>query len=159
MNYTDQEGCQTENCDDSVEPKGLGQTSSAQEKGIARDRSVEARDESVFEIGDNWPRNNNGQALPALQLKSEETSERLMRQRHYEKKAARRRGKQYRKEPANKFDASELRHEPRLKSMRPRVTKKDQRRVAPNSYLSGDFERRGETVGSAMVRKSFERDK
>ncbi|XP_014473093.1 PREDICTED: uncharacterized protein LOC106743607 [Dinoponera quadriceps] len=141
MNYTDQKGCQIENCEDSLEPKGLGQASTERI----------ARDESVIRIGDNWPGDNNGQ-IPAMELGSEETSERLMRQRHYEKKAARHRGKQYRKEPAHKFDASESRHAPRLKSMRSKVTRKDQRRVVvPNCYLSGDFERRDETAGSAMV--------
>lgn len=155
MNYTDQEGCQIENCEDSLEPKGFSQTSSTER--VARDR-VEARDESVTGIEDNWPRDNNGQ-IPATQLRSEETSERLMRQRHYEKKAARRRGKQYRKELPNQFDAGESRHEPKLKSMRSKITRKDQRRVPPSRYLSGDFGRRDETLASAMVRKSFERYK
>lgn len=159
MNYTDQESCQIENCEDSLEPKGLGQTSST-ERGVAKDRNrVDARDESVIGIEDNWPRDNNGQ-VPAIELESEETSERLMRQRHYEKKAARRaRGKQYRKEPANKFGASESRRKPGLKSMRSKVTRKDQRRLAPNRYPNGDFDKQEETVGSAMVRKSFERHK
>lgn len=151
MNYTDQEGCQIENCEDSLEPKRLGQTSSSER--VVQDRSVAgAEDESV--IGDNWPRDDNDGQIPVAELKSEETtSQRLMRQRHHERKAARHRGKQYRKESPNEFDAS-TRHESRLKSMRPKITRKGQRRVPSSSrYLDGDFEKRDGTLAGAMVRK------
>ncbi|XP_011152233.1 uncharacterized protein LOC105190915 isoform X1 [Harpegnathos saltator] len=149
MNYGEQESCRIENCEDSLEPKSLGQTSSAERLARARDRA-DARDEPAIGIGDNWPRDNNGQAAAAAGPRrgGEEASERLMRQRHYEKKAARRRGRQYRKEPPNnnKFDASVSR--PRLKSG---TTRKDQRKL-PNRHLAGDFERLAEmAANNAMV--------
>jgi len=77
---------------------------------------------------------NNGQIL-AMERDAEETSGQLTRRRQHEKKTMlRHRKKQYHRKEL--LDGSK---EPRLriKSMRSKVTRKDQRRVVPNRYLNG----------------------
>jgi len=142
MNYTNQEGCQIENCEDSFEDGEFGAGRAAR----SRDR-VEA-DESI--IGDNRPRNKH-------EIKRTENG-RLTRRRRYEKKATQHGGKQYRhKEPPHRPDTSEP--ELRVKSMRSKITRKDQRRVVPNHYLNGDPEGPNETFDGATVRNLFKREK
>ncbi|XP_012226789.1 uncharacterized protein [Linepithema humile] len=139
MNYTDQESCRIENCEDSFEDGDVGVARAVR----SRDR-VEA-DESI--IGDNRPRNKHEMK------RTEETNGRLTRRRRYEKKATQRHGgKQYRhKEPPHRSDTSEP--ELRVKSMRSKITRKDQRRVVPDHYLNGDPEGPNETFGGATVSK------
>lgn len=145
MNYTDQESCQIENCEDSFEDGEFG-------AGLAaRSRDLVEADESI--IGDNRPRNKHEVK------RTEETNGRLTRRRRYEKKATQRHGgKQYRhKEPPHRSDTSKP--ELRVKSMRSKITRKDQRRVVPNHYLNGDPEGPNETFGGATVRNLFKKKK
>jgi len=145
MNYTDQEGCQIENCEDSFED---GEFEGGR---VARSRDRVEADESI--IGDNRPRNKHEMK------RTEEKNGRLTRRRRYEKEAMQwHEGKQYRhKEPPHRSDTSEPKF--RIKSMRSKITRKDQRRVVPNHYLNGDPERPNETFGGATVRNLFKREK
>ncbi|KAL6253634.1 hypothetical protein P5V15_015940 [Pogonomyrmex californicus] len=143
MNYADQEGCQMENCEDSLD---YGSS-------VARDRDHIGADESI--IG------NSGRISSMKRIA--EASGQLTRLRHYEKKVVQRyRRKQHlHKELPHRIDTSELRL--RIKSMRPKITRKRYRGVVPNRYLNGDSERpKGETVSSATapgVPKYLEEDR
>lgn len=157
MNYTDREGCPTEDCEDSLDALDSRNSGSPSgELARARNRAEEARDRTVVGIADDWPRISNNERNGSTTRRVGETNGRSTRRRHYERKATRPRGKQYREEPGDVFDTSK----PRLhvKSMRSKITRKDERRVAPDRYLDGEFERRvdGTAVdGSTTVRKLF----
>lgn len=150
MNYSDQESCQIEDCEDSLESEGLARSSFTALTRVARSRDRLLEDESI--IGDDRLRNGHN----CRTRRASETNRQLTR--HYEKKAARRwyRDRQYHhKEPPNRSGTSEPRL--RIKSMRSKITRQDQRRVDPNRYLNGDPEKPNETFGSATVRNSFKR--
>ncbi|XP_011696959.1 PREDICTED: uncharacterized protein LOC105455378 [Wasmannia auropunctata] len=145
MNYTDQENCQTENCEDSVDFGEKDGGSSVARGGQDR---VEA-DESI--IGDERSRNEpHSSRIPATK-RIAETSGQLTRLRHYKKKAILRyRGEQHRhKELPLRSDTSEPKL--RIKSMRSKITRTNHRGVVPNHYFNGDSERPSETIGSAMA--------
>lgn len=148
MNYSDQESCQMEDCGDSLESEGLARSSFSALARVARSREDRfLANESI--IGDDRSRNGHN----CRTRRAAETNRQLTR--HYEKKAARwYRDRQYHhKEPPNRPGTSEPRL--RIKSMRSKITRQDQRRVDPNRYLNGDSERPNETFGSATVRNSF----
>lgn len=146
MNYSDQESCQIEDCEDSLESEGLARSSFTALTRVARSRDRLLEDESI--IGDDRLRNGHN----CRTRRASETNRQLTR--HYEKKAARRwyRDRQYHhKEPPNRSGTSEPRL--RIKSMRSKITRQDQRRVDPNRYLNGDPEKPNETFGSATMLK------
>ncbi|XP_011863628.1 PREDICTED: uncharacterized protein LOC105559725 [Vollenhovia emeryi] len=142
MNYTEQESCRMENCEDSFDSGERGGSS------VAWGRDHFEADESI--IGDDRSRNEQGSRIPAPR-RTAETNGQLTRLRHYEKKAMLRHGgKQHRhKEPPPKFDTDES--ELRIKSMRSKVTRKNHRGVVPNGYFNGDPERPSEIIGSATA--------
>lgn len=145
MNYSDQESCQIEDCEDSLESQGLARSSFS--ALASRDRFL--ADESI--IGDDQSRNEHN----CRTKRSAETNRQLTRRRHYEKKTTRWYGdRQYHhKEPPNKPGTSEPRL--RIKSMHSKITRQNQRRVVPNRYLNGDPERPNETFDSTTVSNSF----
>lgn len=158
MNYTDQESCQIENCEDAFEPKGASQSFSQLGRRVARSRDRVETDESIIE--DNRSGNQNNDQIFAISERAEETSGQLTRRRHYERKAMLRyREKQYRRKEMLLHDEPTSAGERRLriKSMRSKITRKDQRRVVPNHYLNADSEGLNEMVGGTKVRKQ-ERD-
>jgi len=148
MNYTDQESCQIENCEDAFEPKGIQGQSFSILGRVARSRDRVGMNESI--IKDNRLGNKNNGQIFAMERDAEETSGQLTRRKHHEKKTMlRHREKQYhRKELLHESDAKEPKL--RIKSMRSKVTRKDQRRVVPNRYLNG--EGLDETMHSTKVR-------
>ncbi|XP_071556462.1 uncharacterized protein [Temnothorax nylanderi] len=142
MNYTDQESCQMEDCEDSFESGEKGGSS------IAWGREHVEADESI--IGDDRSRNEHRSRIPAMR-RTAETSGQLTKLRHYEKKATQRysMGRQYRhKEMPPRFDTSEPKL--RIKSMRPKITRKNHRGVVFN----GDSERPSEMISSATAAES-----
>lgn len=145
MNYSDQESCQIEDCEGSVESEGFARSSSALAR-VARSRYRFLEDES---IGKDRSRNEHD----CRTRRGAETNRQLTRRRHYDKKATRWYGdRQYHhKEPPNRPGTSEP-SRLRVKSMRSKITRQDQRRVAPNRYLNGDSERPNETFGSTVSR-------
>lgn len=149
MNYSDQESCQIEDCEDSLESEGLGGSSFSALARVTRSRDRFLADESI--IGDDRSRNEHN----CRTRRSAETNRQLTRRRHYEKKTTRWYGdRQYHhKEPPNRLGTSEPRL--RIKSMRSKITRQDQRRVVSNRYLNGDPERPNETFGSTTVSNSF----
>ncbi|KAL0131770.1 hypothetical protein PUN28_002960 [Cardiocondyla obscurior] len=130
MNYSDQEGCRMENCEDSY---GSG------ERGgplVSRDH-VEA-DESI--IGDDQ----SGNGWISAMRRTAETNGQLARLRHHEKKTMQRHeGKQHHKGQLPRRDAGE----PRIKS---KITRKNHRGVVPSRYFNSDPERSSGTIGSAV---------
>lgn len=145
MNYSDQESCQIEDCEDSVESEGFARASALTR--VARGRYRFLADESI--IGND---RSIGNEHDCRTRRSPETNGQLTRRRHYEKKATRWYGdRQYHhKEPPNRPGTSEP-SRLRVKSMRSKITRQDQRRVAPNRYLNGDSERPNETFGSSTT--------
>lgn len=153
MNYSDQESCQIEDCEDSVESEGFARSSSSALARVARSRYRSLADESI--IGNDRSRNEHD----CRTRRRAETNRQLTRRRHYEKKATRWYGdRQYHhKEPPNRPGTSEP-SRLRIKSMRSKITRQDQRRVAPNRYLNGDSERPNETFGSTTVSRSSRKE-
>ncbi|XP_020288018.1 uncharacterized protein LOC109856777 isoform X2 [Pseudomyrmex gracilis] len=150
MNYTDQDSCQTENCEDSFELKGIEQLLYAGLGRVARSQNlIKANDESI--ILDDRLGNNHGSRIPVIEH-TEKTSEQLTRRRHYyEKKSIQRhRGKQYHSEESLYGSGTS---EPRLriKPVGSKITRKDQRRVVPKRYPNGDTERPSEIFGNTMA--------
>lgn len=140
MNYTDQESCQMENCEDSFDSGKKGSS-------ITRGQDRVEADESI--IANDWSGNEDSSRIPAMK-RTAETDGQLTRLKHYEKKAIQRyRGKQHHhKELPPRTDTSEPRL--RIKSMRSKITRKNHRGVVPNRYLNGDSEKPNETIGSAV---------
>lgn len=140
MNYTDQESCQMENCEDSFDSGEKGGSS------LAWGRDHFEADESI--IGGDG-RSGNGRDGLAMK-RTVETNGQLTRLRHYKKKA-RYMGKQYRdKELPLRFDTSEPRL--RIKSMHSKTdSRKSHRGVVPNHYFDGEFQRPNEMIDNAMV--------
>jgi len=137
MNYTDQESCQIENCEDAFEPKGTQGQSFSILGRVARNRDRVEMDESI--IKDNRSANKNNGQIFAIERDAEQTTGQLTRWKQHEKKTMlRHREKQYhRKELLDESNAKEPRL--RIKSMHSKVTRKDQRRrVIPNRYLNGE---------------------
>ncbi|RLU19193.1 hypothetical protein DMN91_007750 [Ooceraea biroi] len=151
MNYTDQESCQIENCEDAFEPKGISQSFSMLGR-VARSRDRVETDESIIE--DNQSGNKNNGQISAME-RAEETSGQLTKRRHYEKKAMLRyKERQYhRKELLDGSNVSEPRL--RIKSMHSKITRKDQRRVVPNRYFNGDSEGLNEMDGMKIPEHKY----
>ncbi|KYM98101.1 hypothetical protein ALC62_11447 [Cyphomyrmex costatus] len=141
MNYTDQESCQMENCEDSFDSREKGSS-------VAKGQNRIEADESI--IGDDWSRNEYSSWIPAMKHTTE-TNGQLARLRHYKKKAIQQYwGEQHRhKELPLKSDTSEPKL--RIKSMRSKITRKNHRGVVPNHYFNNDSERPSETISRAMV--------
>ncbi|XP_028048880.2 uncharacterized protein LOC105833473 [Monomorium pharaonis] len=140
MNYTDQEGCQMENCEDSFDSGEKGGLSAG-----ARGESRAEADGSIV-VGDVDSRSRYGHGggrIPTMK-RTAETNGQLTWLRHYGKKTIRRHEGERRghKELPPKSDTSE----PRIKSMRPKITRKRHRGVLSNRYFNGDSE--SETIGS-----------
>lgn len=136
-----------ENCEDAFEPRGINQSFSTLDR-IARNRDHVETDESI--IRDNRSGNKNNGQISTME-RAEGTSGQLTKRRHYEKRATlEHREKQYhRKELLDGSSAGEPRL--RIKSMRSKITRKDQRRVVPNRYLNGDSEGLNEIVDGIKV--------
>jgi len=143
MNYTDQESCQMENCEDSFDSR---------ESLVTKGQNFIEANESI--IRDDWSRNKYSSRIPAMKHTTEMNGQ-LARLRHYKKKAIQQyRGEQYRhKELPLKSDTNEPKF--RIKSMRSKITRKNHRRVVPNHYFNSDSERPNETINRAMVCSSF----
>lgn len=139
MNYTDQESCQMEDCEESFDSGEKGGSSVAWGR-----RHVEA-DESI--IGDDQTGNEHNSRIPAMR-RAAETNGQLTRLRHHKKKAMQQNMEQrYRhKESPSRFEP-----ELRVKSMRSKITRKKHRGLVPNRYFNGDFERPSEMIGSATA--------
>lgn len=144
MNYTDQESCQMENCEDSFDSEEKGSS-------ITRGQDRVEADESI--IADDQSGNEDSSRILAMK-RTAETDGQLTRLRHYEKKMIQRyRGKQYRhKELPPKSGTSEPRL--RIKSMRSKITRKNHRGVVSNRYLN-ESERPSKMIGSATVCSPF----
>lgn len=138
MNYTDQESCQMENCEDSIDSGEKGSSATWGRDHIEADESIIGNDQS-----------RNEHRISAMK-RTTETNGHLPRLRHYEKKAMQRYvGKQLRhKELPPKFDTSESKL--RIKSMRPKIMRKSHRGVVPNRYFNSDSERSSEMIDSAV---------
>ena len=145
MNYTDQESCQMENCEDSFDSREKGSS-------VAKGQSFIEADESI--IRDDWSRNEYSSRIPAMKHTTE-TNGQLARLRHYKKKAIQQyRGEQYRhKELPLKSDTNEPKF--RIKSMRSKITRKNHRGVVSNHYFNSDSKRPSETINRATVCSSF----
>ncbi|XP_018357589.1 PREDICTED: uncharacterized protein LOC108757622 isoform X2 [Trachymyrmex cornetzi] len=141
MNYTDQESCQTENCEDSFDSREKGSS-------VAKGQSFIEADESI--IRDDWSRNEYSSRIPAMKHTTE-TNGQLARLRHYKKKAIQQyRGEQHRhKELPLKSDTNEPKF--RIKSIRSKITRKNHRGVVPNHYFNSDSERLSETINRATA--------
>ncbi|XP_011064741.1 PREDICTED: uncharacterized protein LOC105152264 isoform X1 [Acromyrmex echinatior] len=141
MNYTDQESCQMENCEDSFDSR-------EKELLVTKGQSFIEADESI--IRDDWSRNEYSSRIPAMKYTTE-TNGQLARLRHYKKKAIQQyRGEQYRyKELPLKSDTNEPKF--RIKSMRSKITRKNHRGVVPNHYFNSDSKRPNETINRAMA--------
>ncbi|GAB1869884.1 CUB domain-containing protein [Camponotus japonicus] len=147
MNYSDQESCQIEDCEDSIESEGFARSSFSALARVARSRYRFLEDESI--IRDDRSRKEHD----CRTRRGAETNRQLTRRRHYEKKATRWYGdRQYHHKEPNRPGTSEP-SRLRIKSMRSKITRQDQRRVAPNRYLNGDSERSNETFGSTTIPK------
>ncbi|XP_018310801.1 uncharacterized protein [Mycetomoellerius zeteki] len=141
MNYTDQESCQMENCEDSFDSREKGSS-------VAKGQNFIEADESI--IGGDWSRNEYSSRIPAMKHTAE-TNGQLARLRHYKKKTMQQyRGEQHRhKELPLKSDTSEPKF--RIKSMRSKITRKNHRGVVPNHYFNSDSKRPSETISRATA--------
>lgn len=146
MNYTNQEACQIENCEEPLESKSIGRSFS--NESLAWNYESAEVDESIIRHRFKNNRRNDNSQIPMMK-NIEETDRQLTRQRHHEKKAIRRRENQYHQGISDKFNTGKLSRQSRPpRSMHSKTITRDRRKIIPtaNRYLSGHLKRKNQMI-------------